>query len=98
VAKVVSVKYQNGVLPSREEYIIGRLREYFKDLLNSVTLATSDTLEVHLGEENTITVTEVFLIHVFELQQSNHCHCFLPKLTIQLPEQKRVEMVLKLHK
>ena len=56
-----SIKDQNGVLLGNAKDILGRWREYFKDLLNPVTIAPPNTHEVHLGEENTINATEVFL-------------------------------------
>jgi len=36
--------------------------ESIKDFFNPVTLAPSDTQDVHCGIENTITVTEVCLV------------------------------------
>ena len=55
-----SIKDQNVVLLSHEEDIHERRRQYFKDILNLVTTTPLDTNEVHLGEENTNTATEVF--------------------------------------
>jgi len=55
-----SIKDQNGVLLGNAKDILGRWREYFKDLFNPVTIAPPITHEVHLGEENTINATEVF--------------------------------------
>ena len=56
-----SIKDQNGVLLGNAKDILGRWREYFKALLNPVTIAPPNTHEVHLGEENTINATEVLL-------------------------------------
>jgi len=42
--------------------MLGRWREYFKDLLNIVTSTTLNTREVRLGEKNTITAAEIFLV------------------------------------
>jgi len=41
--------------------ILGRWREYFKDLLNPVATTSLDAHEVHLGEEYAITAAEVLL-------------------------------------
>jgi len=49
-------------LLSNAKDIIGRWRDYFKDLLNPVTTTPSDTLEAHLEEKNTITAVELFLV------------------------------------
>jgi len=57
------IKGYNNVLLSSEENILGIWREYFKDLLNPVTIILpSDTQEVHLEEENTITAQPLFAL------------------------------------
>jgi len=44
---------QNGVILSKEKNVIGRWREYYKDLMNPVIIISSHTQhEVHLVEEN----------------------------------------------
>jgi len=55
-------KSKNGVLLSDERDILGRWKEYFKDLSNPVIITLPDTHEVHLGKKNnTITAAEVLL-------------------------------------
>jgi len=56
-----SIKDQSSVLVSNEEDTLGRWRNYFKDLLNPVTIAPSYIQELHLGEENAIMAAKVFL-------------------------------------
>jgi len=54
-----SVTDQNGVLLSNKKDILGTWKEYFKYVLNPVTITPPDTDEVHLGEENNITAADV---------------------------------------
>jgi len=44
--------------------ILGRCREYFKGVLHQITFTPLNTQGVRLGEENTVTATEVFLSDV----------------------------------
>jgi len=55
------IEDQYSVILSNEENILGRWREYFKGLLNPITITPSDTQEAHLGYENIIIATKVFL-------------------------------------
>jgi len=45
-------KDQNGVLLSNEKDILNRWREYYKDLLNPVTITPPDAPEVHLRRKS----------------------------------------------
>jgi len=56
-----SIKNQIGVLLSNEKDILAIWRKYSKDLLNPVTIIPSDTKELHLVKENTITAMELFV-------------------------------------
>jgi len=47
----ISVKDQNVVLLSNEEDVLGRWREYFKDVSNPTTLTPSNTQEVRLARK-----------------------------------------------
>ena len=50
-AAKISVKDQNVVLLSNEEDVLGRWREYFKDVSNPTTLTPSNTQEVRLARK-----------------------------------------------
>jgi len=65
VAKICSniariIKSQDGVLLSNEDDILGKWREFFKDLLNLVTLTLSVEQDVYFREVNTRIATEIF--------------------------------------
>jgi len=59
------IKVKNDVLLSNEKIIFARWIEYFKDLSNSVTTTPLDINQVHLGEENSITAADFFLVQWF---------------------------------
>ena len=53
-------KDSDGNIPTDENEILSRWREYFEDLLNPVKASTRDTHEVtHLGEDEVFTAAEV---------------------------------------
>ena len=57
----LSIKKQNGVLLSNEKNILGKWKDYIKDVLNAVNLTPSNTLEVHLWEYINILAAKAFL-------------------------------------
>ena len=55
-----SIKNSVGNIPTNENEILSRRREYFEDLLNPVKASTRDTQEVmHVREEEVFTAAEV---------------------------------------
>ena len=55
-----SIKDSDGNIPTDENEILSRWREYFEDLLNPVKASTRDTHEVtHLGDNEVFTAAEV---------------------------------------
>ena len=54
-----SIKEENGVLLRNEKDILDSWREYFKDLLNPVTITPAEHTRGTFGEENTIWIVEV---------------------------------------
>jgi len=57
----ISIKRPKCFFFSNEENILRRWREYFKDLLNEVTIIPLETQEVNLKIKNTITALKIFL-------------------------------------
>jgi len=58
---------------SNEEGVLGRRREYFKELSNPVTITPLDRPEIYVVEENTITAADTLAVKT--LKDGKYAYC-----------------------